>query len=181
MAHESDVRDEERISHGEGVLDEVQREVTEFLGKIMLKRLPVDVSERARRLLRVTDELESISDAAMAILNVTRRLRDNGQRFSMPSQQILIRVHDRVVSFAEEVSSRLKSPRPPFDLVAVQAESRAIGELVRKCRQVQLHRIGTDDPNSPMRVLVELDVLNAYERVRACYLNIAETLAGGKA
>ena len=29
-------------------------------------------------------------------------------------------------------------------------------------------------------VLVELDVLNAYERIRAYYLNIAETLAGGK-
>ena len=33
---------------------------------------------------------------------------------------------------------------------------------------------------SPIRVLVELDILNAYERVRAYYLNIAETLAGGK-
>ena len=31
-----------------------------------------------------------------------------------------------------------------------------------------------------LRVLVELDILNAYERVRAYYLNIAETLAGGK-
>jgi hypothetical protein len=28
--------------------------------------------------------------------------------------------------------------------------------------------------------LVELDILNAYERIRGYYLNIAETLAGGK-
>ena len=41
-------------------------------------------------------------------------------------------------------------------------------------------RIGPDDPTSPIRVLVELDILNAYERVRAYYLNIAETLSGGK-
>ena len=38
----------------------------------------------------------------------------------------------------------------------------------------------TNDPNSPVRVLVELDILNAYERVRSYYLNVAETLAGGK-
>ena len=30
---------------------------------------------------------------------------------------------------------------------------------------------------SPNRVLVELDVINAYERIRAYYLNIAEALA----
>ena len=53
-------------------------------------------------------------------------------------------------------------------------------ELVRTSRQGQLNRIGPNDPNSPVRVLVELDILNDYERVRAYYLNIAETLAGGK-
>jgi hypothetical protein len=41
--------------------------------------------------------------------------------------------------------------------------------------------VGPDDPDSPLRVLGELDIINAYERVRAYYLNIAETLAGGKA
>ena len=44
----------------------------------------------------------------------------------------------------------------------------------------QLDRVGPDDPASPIRVLAELDILNAYERIRSYYLNIAETLAGGK-
>ena len=55
-----------------------------------------------------------------------------------------------------------------------------LDELVRASRQGQLNSIGPNDPNSPVRVLVELDILNAYERVRAYYLNISETLAGGK-
>lgn len=74
----------------------------------------------------------------------------------------------------------MKSPRPNFDLGAVQKESKGLHDLVRTSRQGQLNRIGPNDPNSPIRVLVELDILNAYERVRAYYLNIAETLAGGK-
>ena len=74
----------------------------------------------------------------------------------------------------------MKSPRPSFDLAAVQAQSKELHELVRSSRQGQLNRVGPSDPNSPIRVLVELDILNAYERIRAYYLNIAETLAGGK-
>ena len=74
----------------------------------------------------------------------------------------------------------IRSPRPKIDIAAVQAESTAIHEFIRECRRTQLGRVGPDDPESPLRVLGELDIINACERVRAYYLNIAETLAGGK-
>ena len=176
----SDAKQEDHIAHREDVLDNVQREVAEFLGLIMVKRVPAEVAERARRLLRLSDELESVSDEAATILKVTRRLRKGGQTFSEPSLRVLLDIHDRTASFATMVSSFLKSPIPGFDLAAVQTESKGLRDLVRASRQGQLGRIGPSDPNSPIRVLVELDILNAYERIRAYYLNIAETLAGGK-
>ena len=172
--------DEQHIIHRESILDNVQREVTEFLGQVMVKRLPADTAERARRLLRLTDELESVSDEAATILKVTHRLRKNGQEFSDVSRAVILKVHDRVMAFAEKISPWVKSPRPAIEIEQVQAESRDIHDFVRECRRLQLGRVGPDDPNSPMRVLVELDIINAYERVRAYYLNIAETLAGGK-
>ena len=177
---EAETEDEEHIFHREGVLDNVQREVTEYLGSVMMKRLPVDVAERARRLLRLTDELESVSDEASTIVKVTRRLRRNGQQISEISRAVLLDVHDRVVAFAQEVSPWVRSPRPDIDLDRIQAESKDIHEFLRDRRRMQLGRVGSDDPNSPMRVLVELDVINAYERIRAYYINIAETLAGRK-
>ena len=180
LTGDADEDDERHIIHREAILDNVQREVTEFLGQVMVKRLPADTAERARRLLRLTDELESVSDEAATILKVTRRLRTNGQEFSDVSRAVLLKVHDRVMAFAEEVSPWVKSPRPVIELDRVQTESRDIHDFVRECRRGQLGRVGPDDPNSPMRVLVELDIINAYERVRAYYLNIAETLAGGK-
>ena len=180
LTGESDEADEQHILHREGILDNVQREVTEFLGQVMVKRLPADTAERARRLLRLTDELESVSDETATILKVTHRLRKNGQEFSDVSRAVLLKVHDRVAAFAEEVSPWVKSPRPAIDLAHVQAESKELHDFVRECRRMQLGRVGPDDPNSPMRVLVELDIINAYERVRAYYINIAETLAGGK-
>ncbi len=56
-------------------------------------------------------------------------------------------------------------------IFSIRAEAAEIGRL---------DRVGPDDPDSPMRVLAELDILNAYDRMRGYYLNIAETLAGGK-
>ena len=180
IAGESDERTEEHILHREGVLDNVQREVTEFLGKIMVKRAPASVSARVRRLLRMSDELESVSDEAAAILKATRRIRKDGQMFSAHSQGILMDVHGMVAAFAADVSARLKSPRPLFDLAPVRSRAHEIGEAIRRWRRGQLDRVGPDDPASPIRVLAELDILNAYERIRSYYLNIAETLAGGK-
>ncbi|MBQ3806991.1 MAG: Na/Pi cotransporter family protein [Kiritimatiellae bacterium] len=171
---------EKHILHREDVLDNVQREITEFLGKIMVKRAPTEVSDRVRRLLRLSDELESISDEAAAILKATRRLRKGGQNFSDQSCQALLGVHEIVFSLAETVSGLIKSPRPRFDLAALQANSHGIGERIRNARRNQLDRVGPDDPDSPVRVLTELDILNAYERIRSCYINIAETLAGRK-
>ncbi len=180
LAGEAEERQEEHVLHREGVLDNVQREIAEFLGKIMAKRAPAEVSARVRRLLRLSDELESVSDESAAILKATRRLRKIGQNFSPQSQRTLLAVHDRVAPFAERVSAYLKSPRPRFDLSSIRAEAAEIGRLVHTSRLGQLDRVGPDDPDSPIRVLAELDILNAYDRMRGYYLNIAETLAGGK-
>ena len=171
---------EEHILHREEVLDNVQREITEFLGKIMVKRAPTEVSDRIGRLLRLSDELESVSDEAAAILKATRRLRKGGQNFSEQSCQTLLGIHEIVFALAETVSGYIKSPRPIFDLAALQANSHDIGRRIHDARRNQLDRVGPDDPDSPVRVLAELDILNAYERIRSCYINMAEALAGRK-
>ena len=176
----ADEQVEKHIVHREDILDNVQKEVTEFLGSIMSKRLAQDVAERARRLLRLTDELESVSDECAAILKVVRRLRRQHETMSEQSVQQLLKVHDRVTGFATKVTPLIRSPRVPFDLEELQTLSKNLHEYVRDCRRVQLGRIGPEDPGSSVRVLGELDIINAYERIRAYYLNCAETLAGGK-
>ncbi len=171
---------EKHIVHREDILDNVQKEVTEFLGSIMSKRLPRDVAERAQRLLRLTDELESVSDECAKVLKVVKRLRKQNQRMSEQSVALLLDVHDRVASLAADITPLICSPRVPFDLEAIQKRSSALHLYIRECRRLQLGRVGPEDPGSSIRVLGELDIINAYERIRAYYLNCAETLAGGK-
>lgn len=171
---------EKHIVHREDILDNIQREVTEFLGSIMSKRLSWDVAERARRLLRLTDELESVSDECAQVLKVVKRLRKQKQQISAVSEALLLEVHDKVAAFAADVTPLISSPRVSFDLAALQRRCSELHDFIRECRRVQLGRIGPEDPGSSIRVLGELDVLNAYERIRAYYLNCAETLVGGK-
>ena len=177
---EDDDGPEKHIVHREDILDNVQREVTEFLGSMMSKRLPRDVAERAQRLLRLTDELESVSDECAQVLKVVKRLRKQGQKMSEQSVALLLDVHDKVASFAADITPLIRSPRAPFDLEPLQKRSSEIHAYIRECRRIQLGRVGPEDPGSSIRVLGELDVINAYERIRAYYLNCAETLAGGK-
>ena len=175
-----DSRPEKHIMHREDILDNVQKEVTEFLGSILSKRLPLDVAERARRLLRLTDELESVSDECATVLKVVKRLRGQGQRISQVSAAALLDVHERISAFADDITPLIRSPRVPFDLEAIQRRSSELHDFIRERRRVQLGRVGPEDPGSSVRVLGELDIINAYERIRAYYLNCAETLAGGK-
>ena len=179
-ATEADQGPERHIVHREDILDNVQKEVTEFLGSIMSKRLPRDVAERAQRLLRLTDELESVSDECATVLKVVKRLRKQGEKMSERSVALLLDVHDRVAAFASDITPLICSPRTPFALETFQTRSSGIHAYIRECRLAQLGRVGPEDPGSSMRVLGELDIINAYERIRAYYLNCAETLAGGK-
>ena len=179
-ATEDDDGPERHIVHREDILDNVQKEVTEFLGSIMSKRLARDVAERAQRLLRLTDELESVSDECATVLKVVKRLRKQGQKMSEQSVALLLDVHDKVASFAADITPLIRSPRVPFDLESLQKRSSELHAFIRECRRIQLGRVGPEDPGSSVRVLGELDIINAYERIRAYYLNCAETLAGGK-
>ena len=127
-----------------------------------------------------TDELESVSDECATVLKVVKRLRGQGQRMSEQSVALLLDVYDKVASFAADVTPLIRSPRIAFDLESLQKRSSEIHTYIRECRRLQLGRVGPEDPGSSIRVLGELDIINAYERIRAYYLNCAETLAGGK-
>ena len=111
---------------------------------------------------------------------MVKRLRRQKQKISEVSTAQLLGIHELVAAFAQKVTPLIRSPRVPIDLEKLQHESREIHDYVREARRIQLGRIGPEDPGSSIRVLGELDIINAYERIRAYYLNCAETLAGGK-
>ena len=169
-------RDEARIFRIEDDLDRAQHDVTDFLGVLMSRRLAPSVAARASKLLRIADEIESVSDEAATVAKAKKRLRRQNQDFSDVSRNRLCSLCDKVLSFAKKTMPDATVENVKIDIEPLREESKNLHALVRKCRQEQLSRIGPEDPSSTARVLVELDIVNALERVRAYCLNIAETL-----
>ena len=175
-ANEKDV---DHVFRREDILDRVQQEVTEFLGRVMTSRLPEDVAALARSLLRITDELETISDEECTVIKALNRFRDGGGEFSGDALTAVLDIQRRVAEFGQAVNVSLEYSENHFTgkpVADADGLSEDIRTRVRDARQAALLTVGS----SPMRTLAQLDILNAFDRMRSCYLNISQTLAGGK-
>jgi phosphate:Na+ symporter len=175
----ADDKDIDHVFRREDILDRVQQEVTEFLGRVMTSRLPEDVAGQARSLLRVTDELETVSDEECTVIKALKRFRDGGGELSGEARSVVLDIHSRVAALASAVNTALESCESDFcnrQVDNADGLSEDIRMRVREARQSAIGNTG----DSPMRTLAQLDILNAFDRMRSCYLNISQTLAGGK-
>ena len=179
LAGDAEEKDIEHVFRREDILDRVQQEITEFLGRVMTSRLPANIAERARTLLRITDELESVSDEECTILKALKRLTASGGEYNQEARENILDIVARLTAFAEEVNASLKayeSEMNPRPIGNAQEYSNDVRDRVREARQRALSAVG----DAPMRTLSQLDILNACDRMRGYYLNIAQAVAGGK-
>ena len=162
-------------------MDTIQREITDFLGQVMTGRLPRDVAFRARTMLRITDEFESVSDEAVSLLKMLRRMWSLKLVFSEQGLKEMLEVHDAVAKFALIVSDAAKadSGNRPAMLVHMRPDSDKIKSLIKHVRSQHIARV-ENNTASPLKIVVCMDILNAYHRIKEDYVNIAETLLGGK-
>lgn len=176
---ESDKDLENGIFHAEEELDVLQHEVSEFLGVIMTTNLPSDVANRARMLLRVADEYESVSDEAAALLKQIIRMRKAGMKLSDRGREDLINLHDMCRDFAAVVSEAFRQGKlHAADLLAhMHPDAAGISARVKEIRKAQMTRMSDHDPTiDPLCVVVVLDILNIYRRLKEDCLNIGEAM-----
>lgn len=171
LSGEGDEKVESHIMKREEILDNVQKEVTEFIGSMMSGRLGFRTAIRARRILRLADELESASDEAPHILKALERYRDEAPTLDGSELALILDIHDRadaMVSFSRDELENFTR------MDELRKMSKELKERILSARQVQMLRIGTDSKASTAAVLAILDILNAYERLRGYSTNIAE-------
>ncbi len=170
---------ENGIFHAEEELDVVQHEVSSFLGAIMSANLPSDVAYRARMLLRVADEYESVSDEVAALLKQFIRMRRGGLRLSAQGRDELLSLHDLCRAFAATVSEAFRQGKThaPDLLAHMRSDAAAISARVKQIRKAQMARLAGQDPSiDPLCVVIVLDVLNLYRRLKEDCLNIGEAM-----
>lgn len=170
---------ENDIFHREEELDVIQHEVSAFLGQIMSTNLPADVAYRSRMLLRVADEYESVSDEVAALLKQFIRIRRSKMRLSDRGRQALLGLHDLCAAFAATVTESFRQGKAhAADVLAdMYPDAAGISARVKEIRKDQMARLAEHDPTlDPLCVVIVLDVLNIYRRLKEDCLNIGEAM-----
>ena len=170
---------ENMIFHSEEELDILQHEVSQFLGVIMTTNLPSDVANRARMLLRVADELESISDDIAALLKQFIRMRKANMKLSERGQTDIESLHDMCRTFAGTVCEAFRQGKMhAADLLNhMHSDAAGITARVKEIRKAEMTRMADHDPTiNPLCAVVVLDILNIYRRLKEDCLNIGEAM-----
>ncbi|MDA3925109.1 MAG: Na/Pi cotransporter family protein [Kiritimatiellae bacterium] len=172
---------EQHIFHREDILDNIQREITDFLGHVMTGHLQQDIASRARVLLRVTDEFESISDEVASLLKMLLRMRRNKLDISDKGRAELLAVHDQITLFCKCIDDAINCDisEAPSHLIHIGSQSANIKALIQETRNTQMTRLETKSANA-MKIVSCMDMLSAYTRIRENLLNIGETISGEK-
>jgi len=177
FTEKSDEELNRRIFHREEILDNVQKEITEFLGGLLSGNVTHEVVNEARWQVRMADEYESISDYIAGILKMQIKLRNNKLVPSPEGQEELLHLHDRTTKYLDFIAGALSS-RADIHSEAV-TRSDELTAMAKEFRSRHLERLAAGKI-SPLVSLILPDMLSAYRRIKDHAFNIAEVLAGEK-
>lgn len=168
----------DKIFHREEILDNVQKEIFMFLSQMVSGQVPLDISLKAHKQMRIADEYESLSDYVTNVLKGIKKLEQNNLPLDGPAKDKLLILHDRVTSYITRVNVSMKNESAD-DLAWATTEGAAISELMKETRREHLERLQKEEV-SPFFSLAFTDMLNFYRRMKDHALNIAEVVAGEK-
>jgi len=169
---------ENKLFHREEIFDHIQKEIVEFIGKMMTGNLSHAVTEEARNQLRMADEYESISDYIITILKLRCKLRNSQLKFTQEGHDEILLLHDAITSYLDMIRTAVKSKNPDT-FSKIQTLSKRIVHQVKDIRSEHLSRLEKSKA-TPLSSLIFMDMLNAYRRINDHGLNIAEVQAGEK-
>jgi len=169
---------EQKLFQREALLDNVQKEITEFVAQLLSGNVAHDVVKEARMQLRMADEYESISDYIVTLLKMNIKLRKNSLKFSNEGRMEMLTMHDQIVEFVKTVNEALESEQLD-GLAKMPVMGDAIAHRIKEYREGHMTRL-EKDATVPLTGLVFPDMLNSYRRIKDHAYNIAEVLKGEK-
>lgn len=171
----------EFIFKKENELDLVQKEVVEFLSRVMMGNISEDVVTMSRKQLRMADEYESVSDYITNILKLSLKMYDTAQKMTDGGLEEILNLHHNVADYLDFINNAVDHDDDLDDdfLQQAQRKGNAVTGLMKSCRSTHLSRVA-DNCAAPLKSLIYTDMLNSYRRIKDHALNIAEVLAGEK-
>lgn len=169
----------DRVNKYEGITDKIQKEMMLFLSKVMQGNLTEKQSIDVNNMIKISDELESIADAAQSLVSYRKRLTENMQEYTQESLDELRKFSEDTYQFYKQATQGLLD-MDTLDLEACIHSEAQLRVRAEEIRDQHLKRI-QDGTYSPLTGMNFSDMLVALKRVKNHALNVAQALQGGKA
>ncbi len=159
-----------KINDYENITDNIQKEVTVFLCKVMEKRLTSIQTIEVQTQIRIADEFESIADYLCNVANYCHRME---KKFDgTEEQKEFLEYLNEVWAFFDHCSGYFDG-KASFDITQCERESEKLRILANDIRDRHLERIKTGE-HEALSVLTYSDMVVALRKIRAHALNVAQ-------
>ena len=167
--------DEERIAElarMEDEVDDMQREITDYLVQLMHKPLSRELSELIPLLMHATNDAERIADHAKSIIILTRRLEEEDGNLSENAVGSIKRLWSILDDDARQVIDSLDGSRP-IPVENALDDEREVGRLADKFEAEHIERLRKGECSAPTGVIY-IEMLGELEKIDNRLTNIAE-------
>ena len=169
---------EDKLFRREQILDQMQKEVVLFLGRLLAGEVTSDVVDEARGQIRMADEYETLSDYQTSVLKGLIKLRKNDLKISEEGMQDLKSLHAAVSDYVHLINEAVRIDDKNI-MTRARTDGEQITRLMKQVRKRHLQRL-SDDKIAPLKSLIYMDFLNHYRRMKDHAFNVAEVVAGEK-
>ncbi len=162
----------------EDVLDNLQKEITDFLVKVMQQNIIIEESKEISSLMRMTNNIERIGDEVEDIAEAIERMIEDKFYFSPQALEDYVEISSEVGKFLALVLKGIKEENKEIMPEAVKTVS-SVNQMTEEMRSSHHNRLieGTCDIE---RGMIFIDILNAFEKMGGFCYNVAQAVAGVK-
>jgi len=162
----------------EDVLDNLQKEIIDFLVKVMQQNIIIEESREITTLMRMTNNIERIGDELEDIAGAIERMIEDKFYFSTDALEEYETISSEVRKFLALVFKGIKEENKEImpDAVKLVTSVNRMTEEMRLSHQDRL----VDGTCEIERGLIFIDILNAFEKMGGTCYNVAQAIAGVK-
>jgi phosphate:Na+ symporter len=168
----------EDILRSEKIVDEHQRDITLYLAKVMEANLTHEQSNEVRSLIRIADELESVSDYCESLARYKNRCIKEKITFSQAAIKDIVEMQERTCQYFQKALDAYKNSEVTY-ITQAKVAGNEINDFADSVRDAHLERMNKNLCN-PYASLVFSDVMVALRRIKNHTFNIVEATAGLK-
>ncbi len=169
----------EKIEKREGITDNIELEIAEYLTKISSYNLTEDATRRIRGMHSMINDLERVADIYFQMSKTFERMQSEGRELPESAMDKLNELLDLVHDAIRNVRENLDKEQADIDL----DKSLAIEDAIDDCRDdlLEFHYAQLEKNTYSNEVgFVFLDYLNRLEKIGDHLFNVNEALAGVK-